>query len=151
VKGTYAYSLDRENFTGVYNTRAEAVEAGLERASQLSTPINEIYVGQRATGDPQANLHVWSAIKSMRDRARAAYGDAAHGYLASVTAAQAEDLDRAFEAVILRWLQNYKLGPTFYRIEAISEHPVPAVQQVRSDDGDEVYDLGSETEYPLSR
>jgi hypothetical protein len=142
VKGTYAYALDHENFQGVFNTRQEAADAAFAHAFRSGLPINQIYVGQRVVGDPQANLQAWSIIKSMRERCRSAMGESAQNYLASVTAQQAEDLDRAIEATVTRWLQNYKLGPTFYKIGAISEHPMPLVAQVKSSDEDEVYDLG---------
>ena len=36
MRGTYAYSLDRETFTGVYNTRQEAFEAGVIAADRLN-------------------------------------------------------------------------------------------------------------------
>ena len=127
MRGTYAYSLDRESFTGVFNTRQEAFEAGCRAADRLNAAVTEIYVGQRVAGDPQANLHAWEVVKSMRDRARAAAGDDAIGYLAHVSEDQARDLDGAIESVILRWLGNHKVGPTFFRIEAVSEHPVPTV------------------------
>jgi len=142
VKGTYAFSLDHENFQGVFNTRTEAANAAFEQAFKSGLPINQAYVGQRVSADPMADLHAWSVVKSMRDRARATYGDKSANYLAGVTAAQAEDLDRALETTISRWLQNYKLAPTFFKIEAISEHPMPLVSQVGASDTDEVYDLG---------
>src|SRR5215203_3969498 len=127
VKGTYAYSLDRETFTGIFNSRKEAYEAGCTAADRLHSQVTEIYVGQRVAGDPQADLHAWEVIKSMRERARAAAGDDAAGYLARVNGDQAKDLDGALEAVILRWLNLHKLAPTFFRIEAVSEHPLPTV------------------------
>lgn len=127
MRGTYAYSLDRESFAGVFNTRQEACEAGWRAAERLSAQVNEVYVGQRVAGDPQADLHAYELIKSMRDRARVAVGDEARHYLAHVTEAQAKDLDGAIEAVVSRWLSNYKLAPTFFRMEAISEHPLPTV------------------------
>ncbi len=142
MKGTFAYALDHENFQGVFNSRQEAAEAAFAHAFRSGLPINQVYVGQRVVGDPQANLQAWSVIKSMRDRCRSAMGDAAQHYLANVTAQQAEDLDRALEATITRWLQNYKLGPMFFRIEAISEHPMPLVSQVKSGEDDEAYDVG---------
>ena len=60
-----------------------------------------------------------------------------------MTAEQAKDLDGALEAVIERWQANYKLSPSFFRIEAVSEHPLPTVAQVYSNGDDEVYDLGT--------
>ena len=92
MKGTFAYSLDRETFTGVFNTREEAFHAGCYAAERLHANITEVYVGQRVAGDPQADLHAWELIKSMRDRARAAATDGeANDYLAHVTEAQAND------------------------------------------------------------
>jgi hypothetical protein len=144
VKGTYAYSLDRETFSGIFSSRREAYEAGCIAAERLHSQVTEIYVGHRVAGDPQADLHAWEVIKSMRERARAAAGDEANPYLKNVTAEQAKDLDGALEAAILRWLANYKLGPSFHRIEAVSEHPLPTVSQVCSNgQDDEVYDLGT--------
>jgi hypothetical protein len=152
VKGTYAYSLDRETFTGIFNTRDEAFRAGCYAAERLHAQVNEVYVGQRVAGDPQADLHAWELIKCMRDRARATAGDEAVGYLTHVTNEQAKDLDGAIEATLLRWLTNYKLGPGFFRIEAVSEHPVPTHTHAgfgkKSDD--EVHEIG-ESDYPMSR
>src|SRR5439155_27178801 len=107
VKGTYAYSLDRETFTGIFATREEAFHAGCYAAERLHAQVNEIYVGQRVTGDPQADLHAWELIKCMRDRARAAVGDDAMTYLAHVTNEQVKDLDGAIEPTTLRLPANY--------------------------------------------
>ena len=144
MKGTYAYSLDRESFSGVFSSRQEAFQAGVKAADRLNAQVNEIYVGQRVAGDPQADMHSWEIIKCMRDRARAMAGDQANGFLANVTEQQAADLDGAIEAVVTRWLNNYKLAPTFFRIEAISEHAVPTVTHASfgKDDDGEVSDLG---------
>lgn len=152
MKGTYAFSLDRESFSGSFNTRGEAFEAGCRAAERLHSQVTEVYVGQRVAGDPQADLHAWEVIKSMRSRARGAAGDDSTGYLKNVTAEQARDLDGAIEAVVLRWLNNYKLGPAFQRIEAISEHPMPCVTYAGfgQRDNDEVHDLGDE-DYAAAR
>src|SRR3954462_4881253 len=104
VKGTFAYSLDRQSFSGIFNTREEAFHAGCYAAERLHASITEIYVGQRVAGDPQADLHAWELIKSMRDRARANVGDDAAGYLKNVTNDQIKDLDGAIEATLHRWL-----------------------------------------------
>ena len=153
MKGTYAYSLDRETFSGVFNSRDEAFQAGCIAAERLHAQLTEIYVGQRVAGDPQADLHAWELIKSMRERARGAAEDAAAGYLKGVTAEQARDLDGAIEAAILRWLANYKLGPAFHRIEGVSEHPLPSIAHAGFDkEGQEreVHDIGI-SDYPTLR
>jgi hypothetical protein len=153
VKGTFAYSLDRETFSGIFNSRDEAFRAGCVAVDRLQSQVTEIYVGQRVAGDPQADLHAWEVIKSMRDRARAAAGDDATGYLKGVTAEQARDLDGVIESAILRWLANHKIGPSFFRIEGVSEHPLPSVTYSgfgQNGHDTEVHDLG-ESEYPVGR
>ena len=146
MKGTYAYSLDRESYTGVFNTRDEAFRAGCAAAERLHSNVTEIYVGQRVVGDPQADLHAYELIKSMRSRARAAAGDDSTGYLAHVTADQARDLDGAIEAAVLRWLANHKLGPQFQRIEAVSEHAINCLSYAGfgQTTRDEVNDIGDD-------
>lgn len=146
MKGTYAYSLDRESYTGVFNTRDEAFRAGRAAAERLHCSVTEVYVGQRVAGDPQADLHAYELIKSMRSRARAAAGDDSTGYLAHVSADQARDLDGAIEAVVLRWLANHKLGPQFQRIEAVSEHAINCLAYAGfgQTTSDEVHDIGDD-------
>ena len=144
VKGTYAYSLDRESFTGIFETRQQAFEAGIAAAERLQSNATEIYVGQRVAGDPQANLHAWELIRSMKQRARETAGDDATSYLSNITEDQFRDLDGAIEATVSRWLANYKLQPTFFRIEAVSEHPLPTVTHATfgSNDEREVTEIG---------
>jgi hypothetical protein len=153
VKGSFAYSLDRETYTGVFNTRDEAFRAGCAQAERLHSQVTEVYVGQRVAGDPQADLHAWELIKSMRSRARAAAGDDSTGYLGQVTADQARDLDGAVEAAVLRWLANHKLGPQFQRIEAVSEHAINCLSYAgfgKTNRDDEVHDIG-DAEYSAVR
>ena len=139
MRGSYAYSFDRETFEGTYETRDQAYRAAVARAAVLNiagdTPI---YTGQRMAADAQAAGHAREVCNSMRRRAKETVGELSAGYLKKVTEEQLTDLDRALEAVIGRWLANYKLAPTWYKIGAVSEHPMPLVHQVPSSDEREV-------------
>jgi hypothetical protein len=148
VNRTFAYSFDRETFVGSFESRAQAFEAAVRRAQEMNNQVDQVYVGLRVPGDAQAAGHARELIKTMRKRAAAAFGDAASDYLFSVTPEQQRDLDGAIETTVLRWLQNYRLTPTFNRIEAISEHPIPTVSAAASSSSreSEVYDLG-ESDY----
>ena len=42
MKGTFAYSLDRQTFTGIFNTREEAFHAGCYAAERLHDTINHL-------------------------------------------------------------------------------------------------------------
>jgi hypothetical protein len=90
------------------------------------------------SADPQADGHARQVVNAMRRRARERVGEDALDYLKAVNDEQLIDLDRALEAVVTRWLANYKLSPTWYRIGAVSEHPMPLVHQVASSSEREV-------------
>lgn len=140
MRGSYAYSFDRDSFEGEYSTREQAYKAAVARADQLNIAADTpIYTGQRMAANPQADAHARQLVNAMRRRARETVGGDAVDYLKSVTEDQMIDLDRAIEAVVTRWLSNYKLAPQWYRIGAVSEHPMPLVHQVRSSNEREIF------------
>jgi hypothetical protein len=146
----FAYSFDRETFFGSFDSRAAAFDAAVRRAGELNNQVDQVYIGLRVPGDPQASGHARELIKTLRTRAAAARGEGEgdDAYLANVTSEQMRDLDGAIETTILRWLQNYRLMPTFYRVEAISEHPIPTAASITQSTRErEVQDLG-ESQYP---
>jgi hypothetical protein len=124
--GRYAFSFDRETFTGQFATRSEALNEGISRARQLSESPTEIYVGLKISGDPQASGLAQFVLQRMSDRSRAA-SDSAARYLQGVGEQAEAELDAALEQTILAWLKKHDRMPTFYTVEAISEHPMPAV------------------------
>ena len=140
MSGTYAYSLNGENYTGVYATRKEALAAALEKARNASDTPTTVYVGQRVPADPQAAGHADPIINRMRERA-AAEGDST--YLAAATEHDAADLDTAVETAILGWLKQHKFVSSRFTVAAISEHtvPLPMGSGFRGD-GSEVHELG---------
>ena len=150
MKGTFAFSLNAENYTGAFDTRVEALKAGLEVAQRASDSPRTVYVGQRNLADPQAQGHADAVLLRMRERAVASVGGAGGEYLTRVNEQQAADLDFALETAILGWLKKQQLMPTRFNVGAISEHPVPLpMARAFRGNGSEVHELGvSETESP---
>jgi hypothetical protein len=142
---TYCYSFDRETFTGSYNSRKDAFKAALVSAAESDSSFTSVYIGERVAGDPQASGHAAPVVEAMMERARTTAGDDAYRYLAVVTQQQLNDLDGAIEQVILRWQQLHQLKPTFFKIAAVSEHPLPAAGRIASSEGesDEVSEMGT--------
>jgi type II secretory pathway component PulM len=128
--GRYAFSFDRETFTGQFASRAEALNHAIAQARQMSDPPSEIYVALKISGDPQASGQAQSVMQRMSDRARAASGNAAR-YLQDVPEQSEAELDAMLEQTILTWLKKHDQMPTFYTVEAISEHPLPTVSNHR--------------------
>src|SRR4051812_10088038 len=143
----FAYSYDREDYIGAYETPEEALAAAVDSSQGLSNPPTTIYVGTIVQADPQATDHAKTIINNMSQRAHVDYGDPAARYLKNITPAQVKDLDQAIKGAIESWLQKYKLMPTFVRVEGIREFavPFPGSSISRSTDRiSEVHDIGVE-------
>ena len=143
---TYSYSLDRQVWTGRFSSRKEAADAAIARAVKESTPPETVYVGQRIEPDLRAYGHARTIIDTLRRRVREDNGDVADGFLRGVNEAQIAALDCALESTIVDWLGQSGLQPTWVRIEAVGEYPLPAVPRSRFNGTGtlEVSDLGVE-------
>jgi hypothetical protein len=148
---SYSYSLDRQVWSGRFNSRNEAADAAIARALKESAPPETVYVGQRIEPDLRAYGHARGLIDTMRRRVREDNGDVADGFLRGVSDKQITDLDHALEATLIDWLNRSDLQPNWVRIEAVGEYPIPAVAQRRSTSGTvlEVSDLGNEDSNPV--
>ncbi len=140
----YAYSLSGDQYRGPYATREEALAAAIESARRSPASPQSVFVGRMVAADAKAGGHARAILSNMAARAREEFGDAAEQYLNAIPKAQVENLDQALELVIRNWLQNADLMPTFFKVEAIGEYPVPASKEDR-DPGDyrEVQEIGS--------
>ncbi|MGE5608851.1 MAG: hypothetical protein ACM359_06340 [Bacillota bacterium] len=121
----FAYSYDREDYTGSFSTPEDAVAAAVANAEGISSPPTEIFVGELTQADPQATDHAEQIVEAMNRRAHVDYGDAASRYLRNVTKEQVKDLDQSIAQAILGWLQRNELMPTFTKVRNIREYPVP--------------------------
>ena len=143
----FAYSYDREDYVGAYESPEDALAAAVENSQGLSNPPTTIYVGTIVQADPQASDHARTIINNMSQRAHVDYGDPAARYLKSVNSAQVKELDEAIKTSIEGWLAKHKLTPTFVRVEGIREYPVPfpGPTALRGTDRvSEVQDIGME-------
>ena len=143
MSGRYAYSLDRETFLGQFDSRADALRAAFNAARQQPEPPTEVYVGSKITGDAQTSGHAEHVIERMIDRARAG-NDAAARYLQNVNEQEEADLDTMLADTITAWLRKHDRMPTFFSVEAISEHPVPnPPRQSNGQPRDKVTEIGT--------
>ena len=142
----FAYSYDREDYVGAYDTPDDALAAAVENSQGLSNPPTTIFVGTIVQADAQAADHAKTIINNMSQRAHVDYGDPAARYLKNVTAAQAKELDDAIKSSIEGWLAKHKLTPTFVRVEGIREYavPLPPSTYRGTDRISEVQDIGVE-------
>ena len=53
----YAYSYNREDYTGAHDTPERAFEEAVRNAETMTNPPTEVYVGRVVTADPQATHH----------------------------------------------------------------------------------------------
>jgi hypothetical protein len=122
----FAYSFDRHSYTGPFNSRQDAIAAGIARSREIGAAgIEAVYVGMIVLPDPQASGHAEEVIKNMVRRFRGASGESYEGYLTRVTEQQEAELDAALEQCILGWLKKHNLMPHFTKVRGVSEHPIP--------------------------
>jgi hypothetical protein len=142
----FAYSYDREDYVGAYDTPEDALAAAVDNSQGMSNPPTTIYVGNIVQADPQAGDHAKTIINAMSQRAHVDYGDPAARYLKNVTAGQVKELDETIKVSIMGWLQKHKLMPTFVRVEGIREYaiPFPPSASRGTDRISEVQDIGVE-------
>jgi hypothetical protein len=120
----YAYSYNREDYTGSFPNPEEALLEAVRNSEGLSSPPTEIYVGAISQADPQASDHAESIVNAMSRRAFIDYGDSAANYLRNLTPEQSADLELSIEQTLLGWLRKHNLMPTFVKFEGIREYPV---------------------------
>jgi len=129
----FAYSFDRHTYTGLFNSRQEAIAAGIARSREIgSSGIEAVYVGMVIQPDAQASGHAEEVIKNMVRRARGAEGESYDGYLRRVSEQQEADLDAALERVVTEWLKKHELMPQFTRVRAVSEHAIPGGERAQA-------------------
>jgi hypothetical protein len=124
----FAYSLNGENYSGTFSSRECALAAGLQAAQDPMNmaPPQTIYVARRAEADPHAAGHAKTILREMAWQAHDEVGASATNYLNHLREEQIRDLDLALEQVLYDWLRKHELLPNYFKVEGISEHPVPS-------------------------
>jgi hypothetical protein len=140
----FAYSYDREDYSGSYGSPEQACQAAVANAERFTSPPTTVYVGTIVEADPQATDHAATIINNMSQRAHVDFGEPAARYLRNVTPAQTRELDEAIKETILAWLRGNKLMPTFVRVRGIREYPAPfpGADLRRAGDSSEVNEIG---------
>jgi hypothetical protein len=123
----YAYSLNGENYSGSFAAREEALGAALDAAADPMNlnPPQTVFVGRRVEADPHASGHARTLLREMAWQAHDEVGAPASSYLNKLGEGAIRELDHAIEGVLSEWLRKHGLMPTYFKVEGISEHPVP--------------------------
>ena len=138
---TYAYSFDRETYRGRFETRREALDAARKALPFWPAAAEAIYVGRRI--DPALHVRGYAelVLDAMRQRALDA-GDVPPDH-DGLPAGARRDLDAGLAETLRDWLVAHDLVGRS-RIEEISEHALPLVAHVSSDDSVEIGPVGVE-------
>jgi hypothetical protein len=146
MSAQYAFSLNGEHFRGSYSTREQALADAIAAARESVDSPQTVYVGRRVLADPKASGHARMVLSNMGARAREEFGDTASTYMTGLSKPQVELLDRALEQTISAWLQTNNLAPTFSKVEAIGQYPVPTSSSEPDAGGfREVQEIGTAT------
>jgi len=145
MTGKFAYSYDRQDFTGTYDSAEEAVRAAVGQAESLSNPPTEIYVGQLVEPDPQVTHHAQAIVAAMNGRAHVDFGDQARNYVRRVLPELLSELDAALAETISAWLKRQGLTPSFRVVRQVREYPMPfpGPTVAQQPEGNEVHEIGT--------
>ena len=142
---SYSYSLDRELWLGRFDSRREAMQAGVPHGLRENIPPETVYVGQRIEPDLRAYGHARAILESIRRRVRDDNGELAEGFLKKLNDRQIAELDDALENTIRQWMRKYDLEPSWVRVEAVGEYPMPTpVGAIHGERSREVNEIGVE-------
>jgi hypothetical protein len=144
----FAYSLNGENYVGTFATREDALRAGIDAAHDPVQVIEAqtVFVARRVEADPHAAGHARTILREMAWQAHDEVGAPAVNYLRQLSDAQISELDGDIEKVLIDWLKRHDLMPTYYRVEGISEHPVPIPRmngKAAAESNHEVHEIGT--------
>jgi hypothetical protein len=145
--------LNGENYSGAFGAREEALGAALDAAADPMNlnPPQTIFVGRRVEADPHASGHARTLLREMAWQAHDEVGAPAASYLNKLGEGAIRELDHAIEGVLYDWLRRHNLLPTYFKMEGISEHPVPmpaGVNGARQQETDEVHQPGQIVDAP---
>lgn len=149
----YAYSLNGENYTGAFATRDLALAAAFEAARDPmnTAPPQTVYIGRRVEADPHAAGHAKTLLREMAWQAHDEVGAPAASYLHQLPEDKIKDLDVALEKVLYEWLRRHDLLPTYFKVEGMSEHPVPQPPAIADNKSSELNEPCEVTEIGLAR
>lgn len=121
MKNKVSYSFDNLYYKGIFDTDEEAIDEVLkiihmcEKCDSLEVPA-EVYVGNCEFFVPSLTGSSWDIIDAIQCQAEdEGFGAWAEEYL-DVSKEMKEDLEAGLEEVFQKWIENYNLQSTFFKV-----------------------------------
>lgn len=120
----WCYSLNGEEYEGLYDSKEDAIEEGNERAYENEQET--FWVG-KAEKTFVPGVDVENLLENIRDNACAEGGEFAEDYLMHTTTEQERELEEKLNEVLHEWLDKYKHEVNFYSVIGEEEIAVVSV------------------------
>ena len=142
-KAEWVVGLDEDHFNcdDTYPSKEEAIKAGREELMNAEpyniesyTSYSEVfhddidddimcfYIGRITSPCPK--VYADDIIQDLTDRAYAIYGEYAESFLEDVNSKQKEELERAINKVIQRWIDKHGLNINAFLVEDVEQEKV---------------------------
>ena len=139
-KAEWVVGLDEDHFNcdDTYPSKEEAIKAGREELMNAEpyniesyTSYSEVFhddidddimcffVGRITS--PYPRVYADDVIQDLTDRAYAIYGEYAESFLEDVNSKQKEELERAINKVIQRWIDKHGLNINAFLVENVEQ------------------------------
>ena len=120
----YGYSVNEEDYHGLFDSREEALEEGLE-----TYPDEDVIFTAKAVHPSSAQLYPLCAddcIDGANGQLYELCGEHSEGHEIDQTKEQQDDLDDMLQAAFVAWCEKYKMQATCYYVDDVQKHERPA-------------------------
>jgi hypothetical protein len=142
---TYCYSFDEEVFSGDFETREEALDAGIVdklESDHCLEPGNVFYVWTAECAPPRpASSYLpsaWWAVDHLQSNASDELSDGAPDiagkWLENVDRDLVDSLSQKLAAAVDQWATENNLHPEWHDVRAVKEHHVDVTREMLGDE-----------------
>lgn len=121
----WGYSLNGEDYDGLYDTKEDAIKQGFIDAQEYG---KEVFFVAKAVITFQPHVYAEGIIEEIQENAYDEGGEYAETYLDDVKREHLEELEEKLNEVLSNWINKYEYNPNFYSVEDIEEVQVQSVK-----------------------
>ena len=114
----WCYSTDKENYTGIFDTKEEAIKEG--KIDAIDRDKKHFYIA-KAIKDFTPCIDTDFIIELIQEDAYNNGGEWAEDYLDDISKEQLAELDKKLNDVLSDWLNKHNLKPTWFTVEDVEE------------------------------
>lgn len=120
MSGKWCYSLNEEDFRGVFDSREEALAEAKEMDKDYRGNVEgRVWIGKCEEAISQG-VNIENILEDVAECTRGeTCGDYADDYLDDVTNEHMTELEEAMNDVLFNWMDKHKYKPTWFEVDDV--------------------------------